>query len=606
MKNVRIGLVVLLLLAVLVQTPMTAGEGFVDVNLKLSDFSSVEPITAVQDGSSIVIVGEGQRVDELKRYFLIKLDKDWNLEWVFSLHHEGADVVINDVAVVNGDIIVVGTFETGPSRDPTMFVARFSGDGRLKWAKLYGIYDGEKDMSVLSRGLAVDVQGNDILVGGTYGYPGIGDAYGWILHLDGSGNVLRSKTFRSMVYRIHPAFVRHLDDGRILVGGASRGGFLMVLDNDSVQWARLYGGVLSVNAGIKTESGFLVVFTAPGKNWQGNGEKKIVLAGLGSDGSVLWAKGYGVEVMVNRKSHLLPFSGEVLVQTPRWIAGVDETGNPLWFWKTYACAVLIQEDKIVSVNNPSRITLLDIVRNMTHFPEISEIEIPSEPLGLKEVVPNFTVKETGLELVDENIDVEKKGSIQKVVPKVLGREYKFTGKSASKFGGTDIEGIGRVDVGTEISAISIKLDDGWRDATLVNFSVKTGYTGRLKIDVVFYDASPDDLLVPDDAKVTSDGTFTHVELTRQGDSNFAVVYLKDTDPMEFGTEFEVRVEKLVESSESQIETYPSHTTENHTPDVESQDKGNDSQKSEGSGGICGPGMILFGSFVPVLLLSRRR
>ncbi|WP_457754193.1 hypothetical protein [Thermococcus sp.] len=121
-------------------------------------------------------------------FWLLKLDKHGNIKWEMTYGGEYGEGAMDVALMPNGDIIVVGYTGSFGAGNFDVWILRLDSAGNLKWQKSYGGFG--EDIA-----LAVDIiKSADIVVTGYTTSFGAGGEDGWVLYLDGNGNVKWERT----------------------------------------------------------------------------------------------------------------------------------------------------------------------------------------------------------------------------------------------------------------------------------------------------------------------------------------------------------------------------------------------------------------------------
>lgn len=208
---------------------------------------SVNGLVEFDDGS-IAVIGTTESFEAQKKDgWVLRVDRDGDLLWQQSYGAEGDDVLMAGTVVSDGGLMLVGYSDSqgfGSSLDA--WVLRLSGDGEMKFSKLYGDWNWERALSIV--GLPQD---RFVIAGEsrTLAAPAH-DLDGWVFEIDLDGKIHWQETIGGMS-----------DDSFQSVAVSQRGGYVLagytqsygVLGDDiwlveidafgQIAWQRAYGTV---------------------------------------------------------------------------------------------------------------------------------------------------------------------------------------------------------------------------------------------------------------------------------------------------------------------------------------------------------------------------
>jgi hypothetical protein len=161
-----------------------------------------------------VIAGESGSYGGFLSTMIVKLDEFGNVVWQKAYTGNSDSIFVPRAMTTTNDggYLVAGLAGIYPSYLHDAWVLKIDGSGNVAWQKSYGGVNKEMANAIVRLG-----NGSYALVGQTESF-GNGSADGWILNLDGSGNILWQKTYGLGNYEnTYSAVVTN--DGHLLVGG---------------------------------------------------------------------------------------------------------------------------------------------------------------------------------------------------------------------------------------------------------------------------------------------------------------------------------------------------------------------------------------------------
>ena len=259
-----------------------------------ADYDHANSIQQTADGGYIV-AGETTSFGTGERdVWVIKLDSNGAITWQKTYGGVEDDTVTSIQQTQDGGYVVAGytySFGTGTCDG---WVLKLDGDGNVTWQKTYGGTNVDWIYSIRQT-----ADGGYIVAGETESF-GAGDYDGWILKLDRDGNVTWQKTYGAGGPQSTFSVQQTQDNGYIVAGGAyasatgSTDAWVMKLDSTgAITWQKTYGGIgydypYSIQ---QTQDGGYIV---GGEAYSfGPGNYSIWLIKLDASGAITWQKTYG-------------------------------------------------------------------------------------------------------------------------------------------------------------------------------------------------------------------------------------------------------------------------------------------------------------------------
>lgn len=225
---------------------------------------------------------------------VMKLDPDGEIEWQKTFgEHDYSDYGTFVQQTADGGYIIAGTTESYGAGASDAWLLKLTGEGVLEWAKTYGGTGVEEFHSVFQ------TEDGYYMVAGLTMTSGFGPKDGWVLKLDGSGNVIWQKTYggmnQDMFFSIEPTI-----GGGSIVGGFT-GSFtpyqydhwLLKLDADgNVEWQEMHllcGFPETIHALQTSDGGYIVADSF----WTALYASECRLLKLDMAGDVEWQRTYG-------------------------------------------------------------------------------------------------------------------------------------------------------------------------------------------------------------------------------------------------------------------------------------------------------------------------
>ncbi|WP_324736268.1 hypothetical protein VFC49_03990 [Thermococcus sp. SY098] len=193
--------------------------------------------------------------------WILRLDKNGNIRWETTYGGEYGEGALDIAVMPNGDIIVVGYTGGFGAGGFDAWILRLDSAGNIKWQRSYG--GSGEDLA-----LAVDiVKSADIVVAGYTTSFGTGGEDGWILYLDGNGNVKWEKTLGNEGDDEFWGVSVDENEDIITVGflmganGYEKAWIVKFDDNGNVKWQKTYEGEEygDVALNVDTNNGYIAV-----------------------------------------------------------------------------------------------------------------------------------------------------------------------------------------------------------------------------------------------------------------------------------------------------------------------------------------------------------
>ncbi|WP_461867211.1 NHL repeat-containing protein [Thermococcus sp.] len=241
----------------------------------------------------------------------------------------------------NGDIIVVGYTNNTKTNGYDVWVLRLDENGNIKWQKTFGGDGDDKAHAV-----ALTPNGDIIVAGYTNSF-GAGGYDGWILRLDGEGNIKWQKTYGGNGSDEVSTIVL-ASNGDIIVAGYTEsfgaGGkdiWILRLDkNGNVKWQKTYGGSNDDDASaLAVTPSEDIIVTGSTTSFSAGGWDAWVLR-LDSEGNVEWQRTYGKEGNEWGRALAIADNGDIVIAGDKlnfahkvntvWILRLDPRGDLIW------------------------------------------------------------------------------------------------------------------------------------------------------------------------------------------------------------------------------------------------------------------------------------
>ncbi|MDR2353179.1 MAG: T9SS C-terminal target domain-containing protein [Deltaproteobacteria bacterium] len=221
-------------------------------------------------------------------YWIVKLDRQRNIQWQKSLGGSGNDYANNVLETADGGFIIIGASDsadgdvTDNHGESDAWIVKLNSQGNLEWQKSLG---GSLEDSINSIQQTSD--GGFIAVGQTKSRDGdVTENHGgddlWIIKMDSQGNVLWQKTYGGSDYDKADS-IQETSDGGFIAAGLTQsrdgdvtknhGGWdywiLKLDDQGNLEWQKSLGGSLvdlAIRALETDGGGYLVAGTARSKD----------------------------------------------------------------------------------------------------------------------------------------------------------------------------------------------------------------------------------------------------------------------------------------------------------------------------------------------------
>jgi len=256
------------------------------------------------------------------------------------------------VASSDGGYAIAGTTSSFGAGGYDFWLIKVDKNGNMEWNKTYG---GTK--SDVAAALVCTADGGYVMVGETRSY-GEGESDFWLVKVDSSGNLQWNKTFGEQTADIATCVIQTNDGGYALGGywlenDASEDALFVKTDSSgNVQWTRTYGGA-------EEESVYSVVQTSEGgyalagvtTSYSDEGKPDFWLVKTDSNGIMEWNKTYTDQNTDCAKSLIQTSDGgytlagfvrpAIIAPSDVWVINVDSTGNSVWnvTWKSVGYAM---------------------------------------------------------------------------------------------------------------------------------------------------------------------------------------------------------------------------------------------------------------------------
>jgi len=229
-------------------------------------------------------------------FLVIRLDSKGNIKWAKTFGGEYLDYASSIRETLDGGYIVAGWTYSFGAGYYDFLVIRLDSKGNIKWAKTFGGGFEDKAHSIYET-----ADGGYIVAGHTNSF-GKGNYDLLVIKLNSNGDIEWSKTFggenNDYAYSIY-----HTTDGGYIVAGHTNSfgkgdyDFLVIKlnSNGDIEWTKTFGSG-------SNEYGYSICQTADGGYIVGGtseplffeGAIKFLVIKLSSDGSVEWAKKFGI------------------------------------------------------------------------------------------------------------------------------------------------------------------------------------------------------------------------------------------------------------------------------------------------------------------------
>ena len=291
-------------------------------------------LSPCKDGS-FYAVGFGRAIEDfsIKGYYdgaVYKIDKDGNIQWVKTIGTSTVDLLKDVVTASNGDAIVVGTVGNndgdakdsgGEANKSKAVIMRYSSSGDLRWRKYAG---GNMDTFV---GVTEGTDGSIYVLGNFYSgklFPALGKCDSGVVKYSKDGKVLAKTSIAGTGIDEFKGITATSDGGIIVCGSSnsadtdetspesffkndfvSRGGYdsymIKYTSDLSLKFATPVRGqnddtatsVLELPNGTYIMAGSTNSSTRDFKGVTTRGKKDIYVAGVNSNGTLMWVRSFG-------------------------------------------------------------------------------------------------------------------------------------------------------------------------------------------------------------------------------------------------------------------------------------------------------------------------
>jgi uncharacterized delta-60 repeat protein len=303
------------------------------------DFAS--SIIQSSDGGYVVAGGTSSFGAGLDDIFVVKLDSAGNVVWTKTIGGSFTDVALSIIQSSDGGYVVAGGTSSFGAGDYDIFVVKLDSAGNVQWTKTIGGSSWDVALSIIQSS-----DGGYVVAGLTSSF-GAGGYDIFVVKLDSSGNVVRTKTIGGSSDDVAYSIIQSSDGGYVVAGWTSSFGagnsdiFVVKLDSaGNVQWTKTIGGsswdvALSI---IQSSDGGYVV--AGLTSSFGAGDYDIFVVKLDSAGNVVWTKTIGGSYGDRAYSIIQSSDGGYVVAgwTSSFGAGLDDiyvvkldsAGNAVW------------------------------------------------------------------------------------------------------------------------------------------------------------------------------------------------------------------------------------------------------------------------------------
>jgi hypothetical protein len=145
-------------------------------------------------------------------FWLVKTDSAGNLQWSRTYGGANDDWAYSIVQTDDGGYVLAGYTKSFGAGGRDFWLVKTDSDGNIQWNKTYG---GASDDE--ARSLIRTSDGGYALVGYTYSF-GVGNANGWLIKTDGSGNMLWNRTYGGTNDDFITAIIEAGDGGYAMAG----------------------------------------------------------------------------------------------------------------------------------------------------------------------------------------------------------------------------------------------------------------------------------------------------------------------------------------------------------------------------------------------------
>jgi hypothetical protein len=281
--------------------------------------------------------------------YLIKTDKDGNLEWSNAYGGAGWEYGFSVVEMEDGGYLSVGYTTSNGMGGRDVYLVKTDGVGNLLWSKTYG-------GAGLDVGKGVDIapDGGYILVGYTESF-GAGQNDVYVVKTDPDGNEEWARTFGGDQSELGMAVKALANGGYVFTGTTgsfdvdNRDAYLVRTDAEGKEiWSKTYGnveGFLAYEIGndvqLSPDNGYVLAGNHnTGQSSSGGELLNIYLLKTDENGNEVWTSSAGRGPFYDYGSALMvmPDGGYTVVGTTKsgsdnndlYLVRFDESGNILW------------------------------------------------------------------------------------------------------------------------------------------------------------------------------------------------------------------------------------------------------------------------------------
>jgi len=274
-------------------------------------------------------------------FWIIKLDKNGNMEWDETFGEEEADVARSIIQTKDGGYAVVGSIWTKYVRKRDFWLIKLGENGNKEWEKTF-----DKDEHDIAYSIIQTKDGGYAIAGGT-GKRFWGEVNCWVIKLDAKGNVEWNNDFGEIGWDEIYSIIQTKDGGFIAAGstwskGAGRGDVWVVkLDRSGyLVWIKTFGGsdYDEARSIIQTEDGSYAIagFTIS----EDTGDRDVWVIKLDKEGNKIWDKTLGGTSEDWANSIIQTNNGDYMVagwtksmgagKTDVWIIKLNKRGDLVW------------------------------------------------------------------------------------------------------------------------------------------------------------------------------------------------------------------------------------------------------------------------------------
>ena len=174
--------------------------------------------------------------------YLIKVDKNGNLEWQRIFGGRGDDLAEDVQQTSDGGYIIVGRTTSFEDSDGDIYLIKTDKNGKLKWEKTFGGKHIDEAHAIQQTS-----DGGYIIAGFTYSFGKDGNAY--IVKTDANGNLEWQRTLGGSDYDAAWSIQQTSDGGYVIAGTTASYGnghfdsYLIKTDaKGNIEWIRTFGG----------------------------------------------------------------------------------------------------------------------------------------------------------------------------------------------------------------------------------------------------------------------------------------------------------------------------------------------------------------------------